>query len=281
MTSGNVLTLNTGSSSLKAGLYRAGDAGPALRMSMLAERIGLPEAQFRAFDDGGKQVTDQHRDLPDFGSALRAVVEQARGQDIAAIGHRVVHGGSRYSQPERVGPELLDALRALEPIDPMHLPQAIDTIDSVSQLLPDVPQVACFDTAFHRSMPRVAQLYALPREMTDAGIVRCGFHGLSYEYIIEQLRTIDPIAAAGRVIVAHLGNGASMAAIRGGKSVETTMGFTPTGGLVMGTRSGDLDPGVLIHLAEARSMTAQQISDLVNRQSGLLGVSGRSSDSTT
>jgi acetate kinase len=274
----NILTINTGSSSLKAGLYRADGAELVLRMSMLAERIGLMKARFRVFDDGGKARTDQRRELPDFDSALREVFKELGSRQIDAIGHRVVHGGSRYAQPEQVGSELLDALRALTPIDPLHLPQAIDTMEGASSFLPEVPQVACFDTAFHRAMPRVAQIYALPRELTEAGIVRYGFHGLSYEYILEQLRTIDPAAARGRVIVAHLGNGASMVATRDGKSVDTTMGFTPTGGLVMGTRSGDLDPGVLVYLAADRAMSPMQISDLLTRQSGLLGVSGRSSD---
>jgi acetate kinase len=141
----NILTINTGSSSVKAGLYQANHAGPALRISMLAERIGLPDARFRVFDHDGQHLADQHRELPDFGSALEAVFEQTRSHQIGAIGHRVVHGGSRYAQPERVGPELLDALRALVPIDPMHLPQAIGSIDSLSRLVPNVPQVACFD----------------------------------------------------------------------------------------------------------------------------------------
>jgi acetate kinase len=169
-------------------------------------------------------------------------------------------------------------LRALVPIDPNHLPQAIVAIEAVGRTYPAVPQVACFDTAFHSRMPRVARLYALPSRLVEEGIIRYGFHGLSYEYVMEKLRIIEPEAAAGRVVLAHLGNGASMAAVRGGVGIDTTMGFTPTGGLVMGTRSGDLDPNVPLYLLEERGLTPAEVSDLLNRRAGLLGVSGTSAD---
>ena len=164
------------------------------------------------------------------------------------------------------------------PIDPTHLPQAIAAIEAVGRAYPAVPQVACFDTAFHGRMPRVAKLYALPSQLAEEGVIRYGFHGLSYEYVMEELRRLDPKAAAGRIIVAHLGNGASMAAVLGGVGVDTTMGFTPTGGLVMGTRSGDLDPSVPLFLLQERGMSPTEVSDLLNKRAGLLGVSGTSAD---
>jgi acetate kinase len=244
---------------------------------VLAERIGGADSAKLMVIDGGGAASGGLRRLPDHAAALQATFEALVDQPIDAIGHRVVHGGSRYSLPERVTAELLDTLRELVSIDPAHLPQAIRAIEVAANLRPDVPQVACFDTAFHRSMPRIAQLYPLPRELAEAGVIRYGFHGLSYEYIVDQLRQIEP-PAGRRVIVAHLGNGASMAAIRDGLSLDTTMGFTPTGGLMMGTRSGDLDPGVLLHLEIARSMNPADMSDLVNRRAGLLGVSDTSGD---
>jgi len=169
-------------------------------------------------------------------------------------------------------------VRRLIPLDPDHLPQALAAVAAVGRAFPALPQVACFDTAFHARMPRVAQTYALPRALEAEGVRRYGFHGLSYEYIMARLREIDPEAARGRVVIAHLGNGASMAAVRAGESVETTMGFTPTGGLVMGTRTGDLDPGVLLYLLQERGLDAAALSDLVNHEAGLLGVSGSSGD---
>jgi acetate kinase len=184
-----------------------------------------------------------------------------------------VHGGSRYSAPQRVDRELLDELRRLIPIDPNHLPQALSLIDRIAQRYPDVMQIACFDTAFHRSLPRVAQMYALPPRFWEAGVRRYGFHGLSCEFILESLRGIDGAAAAGRVIVAHLGNGASLTAVRRGESVETTMGFSPAGGLVMGTRIGDIDPSVLLYAAQQEHAGPEALSRLVNAESGLQGVS--------
>ena len=197
---------------------------------------------------------------------------------LAAVGHRIVHGGPRYAQPQWVSPELVAALRELAPMDPNHMPQALAGIEFVGEKYPELPQAACFDTTFHRRMPRQAQMIALPRQFQDEGMVRFGFHGLSYESITCELRRLDPAAAEGRVIVAHLGNGASMAAILGGQSIDTTMGFTPTSGLVMGTRCGDIDPGVLIHLLEQKKMTPRAVNTLLDEQSGLLGISGTSHD---
>jgi acetate kinase len=276
-----VLTINTGSSSLKAALYDLGSE-ERLRIEAHVERIGLSGSQVRIADEHGAILLDQRCDLPDHTSALQVLLTWLQGHhlsnDLNAIGHRVVHGGSRYSAPQQLDEDLMLALQELALIDPDHLPQAISAIQYFRRTFPATIQVACFDTAFHRSMPRVAQVYALPRQFRDAGIMRYGFHGLSYEYIMQALRAEDAVAADGRVIIAHLGNGASMAAVRGGLSIDTTMGFTPTGGLVMGTRSGDLDPGVLLYLLESQGMDSATLNKLVNHQSGLLGVSGISAD---
>jgi acetate kinase len=278
---GQVLTINTGSSSLKAAVFRWTPEEP-LTLAARVERIGLPAGRLAISDGRGRPVYERALDLPDHAAALDALFAwlQAEHGDsgLHAIGHRVVHGGPRYHAPEIITPPLVAALRELVPIDPEHLPQALAAVEAAGRAYPSVPQVACFDTAFHRTMPPVAQRYPLPSALHDAGVIRYGFHGLSYEYIMQALRAVDPEAANGRVIIAHLGNGASMAAVRGGQSVDTTMGFTPTGGLVMGTRTGDLDPGVLLYLLQTRGMPAEQVNDLVNRQAGLLGVSGISAD---
>ncbi len=276
-----LLTINTGSSSLKAALYPLESEGkPLVRVQV--SRIGLAGGRMRIEDAEGTTPLDQEGDLPDHASAVRKLLAWlgrcGLDGDLRAVGHRVVHGGSRYVEPQRIAAALVDAILEMVPIDPDHLPQALAAIREIERAYPEVPQVACFDTAFHRRMPRVAQLYALPPRFAEAGIIRYGFHGLSYEYVMRELRTIDPAAAGGRVIIAHLGNGASMAAVRDGVSVDTTMGFTPTGGLMMGTRSGDLDPGVLLYLLRQQRMTADSLSELVNQEAGLLGVSGVSAD---
>jgi acetate kinase len=276
-----VLTINSGSSSLKAALYQMSDE-ETLMLSAELSRIGIPDSRMQITDALGATLFARRGDLPDHNAALQALFtwfEQHNSyQRHDAVGHRVVHGGHRYSEPQLITPELLAALRELVPIDPNHLPQALSAIQFVSRAYPALRQVACFDTAFHRQMPRSAQMYALPRHFYDEGIMRYGFHGLSYEYIAQELRILDGASASGRVIIAHLGNGASMAAMQGGKSIDTTMGFTPAEGLVMGSRSGDLDPGALIFLMEEKKMTPQAINALINEQSGLLGVSGISAD---
>src|SRR5919112_3541654 len=281
----HLLTINTGSSSLKAALYRLRGEGtetPELRAE--ASRIGGRGGGMRLAGSRGETLDEEHQDdLPDHAAALDALMGRLRDRglerdDLAAVGHRLVHGGIRHRQPQRVTPGVVADLRALVPIDPNHLPQAIAAIEAVGRAYPAVPQVACFDTAFHSQMPRVARLYALPRQLAQEGIVRYGFHGLSYEYVMEELRRLEPEAFGGRVVVAHLGNGASMAAVRGGVGVDTTMGFTPTGGLVMGTRVGDLDPSVPLFLLKERGMSPTEVSDLVNKRAGLLGVSGTSAD---
>jgi acetate kinase len=234
----------------------------------------------------GKPLLDEARDLPDHGAALQAVLDWLGSPSAAAlgigapraVGHRVVHGGAEYRAPVVLTPEVVAHVEALVPLAPDHLPQALGAIRAAGRVFPDLPQVACFDTAFHRDLPRVAQQYALPRDLGEGGVRRYGFHGLSYEYVLGRLGQLDPPVAAGRVILAHLGNGASMAAVRGGVSVETTMGFTPTGGLVMGTRPGDLDPGVLLYLLQERHVAPDALNHLLNAESGLLGLSETSED---
>jgi acetate kinase len=278
-----LLTINTGSSSLKAALYRLREdttETPELRAE--ANRIG-GRGGLRLADARGELLDERRDDLTDHAAALVALLSRLRDRgldrnDLAAVGHRIVHGGDRHREPQKVTPKVVADLRALVPIDPNHLPQAIAAIEAVGRAYPMVPQMVCFDTAFHSRMPRVARLYALPSRLAEEGIIRYGFHGLSYEYVMQELRRLEPEAVDGRVVIAHLGNGASMAAVKEGVGVDTTMGFTPTGGLVMGTRSGDLDPSVPLFLLEERGLTPTEVSDLLNKQAGLLGVSGTSAD---
>ena len=253
-----LLILNAGSSSLKFTLFEAN--------AQLTRIVG------GTIENPGSAA-----------SCLAVVLQKIQSfigdKSLAAIGHRVVHGGPRYSAPERVTTELLQALRALSPIDPEHLPSEIALLEAARARFPNVPQLVCFDTAFHRDLPRVARLLPIPRRYEKAGVRRYGFHGLSYEFLLEELARLgDAAARTGRVIFAHLGNGASLAAVRDGKCIDTTMAFTPTAGLPMGTRSGDLDPGLVDYLARTEGMTAAQFQDLVNHRSGLLGVSEISSD---
>jgi acetate kinase len=285
MTNGHfnsILTINSGSSSVKLALYHVGPS-EMLVLSGKIDRIGLAGSHFEINDAGGKVLTKRELSLPDHETALKVLLEwlhdHIRRQGLDAVGHRVVHGGVEYIYPHMITLELLASLKKLIPLAPGHLPQELRIIEAVRQLYPALKQVACFDTAFHRQMPEVAQTYALPGEMQDKGVIRYGFHGLSCEYLIQELRRqAGPEAADGRVLIAHLGNGASMTAVRHGKSMDTTMGFTPAGGLVMSTRSGDLDPGVLVYLLEEVGVQVSALNDMVNRKSGLLGVSGISSD---
>jgi acetate kinase len=276
-----LLTINTGSSSLKAACYQLASAEQRA-LAIQIERIGADDARMRIIGTDGSALLDTQQDLPNHAAALHALFDWLKAHKdqgtFDAVGHRVVHGGMHHREPQRITPELVSALQQLTAIDPDHMPQALSAIRTVNQAYPDVPQVACFDTAFHRHMPAVAQWYALPRDYADAGVIRYGFHGLSYEYIMQALRAADRATADGRVIVAHLGNGASMAAVHGGVSIDTTMGFTPTGGLVMGTRSGDLDPSVVLYLLRSRGMTPDDASALLNKQAGMRGVSGTSGD---
>lgn len=278
---GRILTLNRGSATLKAALYQA-DPGKQLVLSIKVDRADSPGTQVTIKDPCGQILLDSAVTDAAPNVALRAVFDwlDARGYlvSLLAVGHRIVHGGVQFRKPLRINSEILAELEQLAPLDPDHLPAALGVVRFVSQRLPELPQVACFDTAFHSSLPKVARMYALPRRFFDSGVMRFGFHGLSYEYIVGELRALDGTLADGRVIVAHLGNGASMAALYKGKSVDTSMGFTPLEGLVMGTRSGDVDAGVLSYMLEQGKMSPADLDECLNRQSGLVGVSGSSED---
>ena len=276
-----VLTLNGGSSSIKFALYQAGE--PVARgLVGKVDRIGFSGTQLTGHDANGAPLPSLKLNAADHKSAAHALVDWLEGQpdfaSVKAVGHRVVHG-MQHTAPELVTPELLDELHRLRPYDPEHLPREIELIEAFRQRHPQLPQVACFDTAFHRTMPRIAKLLPIPRRFAAKGIQRYGFHGLSYAYLMEELARLgDPAATQGRVILAHLGNGASLAAVRFGQSIDTSMGFTPTAGLVMSTRSGDLDPGLAPYLARTEQMTTPQFYKMVNHESGLLGISETSAD---
>jgi acetate kinase len=275
-----ILTINTGSSSLKAALYELSGAERRL-LSFGIDAIG--QSQSRVSIEGGNEVAElatpvasQHIDHE---CALRMLLDalSLRGLRFEAVGHRFVYGGPDYHQPTRIDAAMLAALQAFAPRDPQHMPQALHAAKMLASVMPQMRQVACFDTAFHHSMPDNARKFALPQRYFDAGIRRYGFHGLSYEYIIGELQRVDPSVAAGRVIVAHLGSGSSMTAILDGKSLDTSMGFTPDSGLVMSTRTGDIDAAVVLHLMEEGMSTAQTRA-LLGLQSGLLGISASSAD---
>lgn len=278
-----VLTINAGSSSLKSALYEECPGKPPTQcLSADVSRVGWPGSRTQVKDYQGRVLLDEDGEVANHQAAIESLLkwisQQPDYKQFDAVGHRIVHGGRRFSEPQLVTTALTDALNGLVKLDPDHLPQAIAGLEVTTKFYPDLPQVACFDTAFHRQMPKVAQMYALPKEYFDEGVLRYGFHGLSYEYIVRELRALNGGSAGGRVVAAHLGNGASITAICDGKSVDTSMGFTPTEGLVMGTRSGDLDPGVLVYLSLEKKMSADEIDDLINTKSGLLGVSGTSED---
>ena len=277
----HILTINGGSSSIRFALYQAGGVVER-RLYGKIDRIGLIGTNLTYKDSTGKAQEKSTIDLAGHKSAANFLIdwleEQNGFETIRAVGHRVVHGMT-HSEPERMTPELLDELHRITPYDPEHLPLEIELIETFRSRYPALQQLACFDTAFHRTMPRVASLLPIPRRYEAAGVRRYGFHGLSYEYLMEELvRFGDPAAKKGCVILAHLGNGASLAAVRDGRSIDTSMGFTPTAGLVMSTRSGDLDPGLVSYLARTEQMSAAQFQVMVNQASGLLGVSETSSD---
>lgn len=273
------LAVNAGSSSIKFAVYEgAASATPSLRGKLDRIATGRATLSWRATrGDSGQQ----HMHVPNHDESTQLIGWLETRQEFAqvvVVGHRVVHGMAR-AEPARATPELLDELRRATPYAPDHLPLEIELIETFGVRRPDLPQVACFDTAFHRDLPMVARLLPVPRRYLAKGIQRYGFHGLSYTYLLEELtRLAGPEAGRGRVILAHLGNGASLAAVHGGKSVDTSMSFTPAAGLVMSTRTGDLDPGLVSFLARSEQMTASQFHDMVNKESGLLGVSEISSD---
>jgi acetate kinase len=275
-----ILCLNSGSSSLKFALYRLGEGEEVQLAHGAVERIDLTGGHLWIRGMDNEALVDVHRDFPDHTAAADGIAAAAKDLGFVppvAVGHRVVHGGPDHTSPEQVDAHLLAELHRLIPFAPLHLPSAIQGIEAVAARFPGLPQVACFDTAFHRRMPEVAQRFPLTRDLWHEGVRRYGFHGLSYEYIVATLGA----AAQGRLIIAHLGNGASLAAVLNGQPLDTTMGFTPTGGVMMGTRSGDLDPGVLLYLMHTKGYDVRQIEHLLNHQAGLLGVSGVSPDMKT
>jgi len=247
------------------------------------DRIGLKDGIFQASKPDHENFIEQHWNLPNHDVALKVLFnwleDNSEYQDLDAVGHRVVHGGKRFTHPHIITPEAISKLKELVSLAPEHLSHEIRAIEAISKAYPNLKQVACFDTAFHRHMPKKARMYALPRNLWDEGIIHYGFHGLSYEYIMYELGNQAGFDATnGRVVIAHLGNGASMTAVKQGKGVDTTMGFTPTGGLVMSTRSGDLDPGIILYLLEEKDLSASMLNEMLNKKAGLLGISGISSD---
>jgi acetate kinase len=272
-----ILCLNSGSSSRKIALFRLGQNAEELLAEGAAEEIGSRTGRLWIRDGRKRMLCDYERDFSGPADPLLALfdeIDRLHLPRLDAAGHRIVHGGAYHIAPERITPAMKEELRRLVPFAPLHLPGELKGIEATAGRYPGLPQVACFDTAFHRQMPEVAERFALPRTLWDEGIRRFGFHGISFEYIMQTLG--DP--APSRIIIAHLGNGASMVAIRDGRPFDTTMGFTPAGGFMMGTRSGDLDPGVLLYLLKEKRYDAVSLERLINHQAGLLGVSGMSSD---
>ena len=279
-----LLTINGGSSSLKFAVF---STGPDLerQRSGSVERIGALDATLTARDPGGREAASLGIGAGDHAAAAGRLAEwietRADLLPVAAIGHRIVHGGVRLTAHCRATPGVLEELRRNRSLDLAHLPQEIAMIEVMERRWPGVPQFVCFDSAFHRDLPRVAQLLPIPRSHIDAGIRRLGFHGLSFEYLMSALRLHGAAAADGRVVLAHLGSGASLAAVHGGRPVDTTMAFTPTAGIVMGTRPGDLDPGLLLHLMRLEGRSPESMDEEVNSAFGLRGVSGTTSDMRT
>ncbi|MER2538939.1 MAG: acetate/propionate family kinase [Azonexus sp.] len=282
-----ILTINAGSSSIKFALFPLDHPiSPVAEVSGQIDGIGAEETRMVAKNRAGERIADQilsgervsHAQA--FDALLKWFTATYTGWEIAAVGHRVVHGGDRYSQPTVIDAQVLAHLTGFTPLAPLHQPHNVAGIVALQALLPNVPQVACFDTAFHRSQPEVAQMFGLPRAITAEGVKRYGFHGLSYEFIARALPQHSS-RADGRVVVAHLGNGASMAAMVNRKCVATTLGFSTIDGLVMGTRCGNLDPGVILHLMETKNLSVKDMTKMLYKESGLLGVSGISQDMRT
>lgn len=277
----SILVLNSGSSSIKFALFGAEAALPRLFAGAL-DRIGLSGGRFRAHGLPGERMIDDACDLADHDAALGvlmpAIEQHLTGHPIVAAGHRVVHGGAHYLDHQLVTAEMVSRLSEMAHLAPLHLPGNVAGMKALQNKRSDISQIACFDTTFHRSMPRIAQLTGLPREHFDEGIRRFGFHGLSYEYVVDALRQTGVAVEAERIVIAHLGNGASMCAVQGGRSIETTMGYSTLPGLLMGTRPGDVDPGIILHLLQRKGLTAEQVGSLLYERSGLLGISGRTSD---
>ena len=285
-----ILTLNAGSSSIKFALYaKTNPISPIAEMTGQIDGIGA-KPHIKAKDKDGNKLDDvdiplsgdaetQHHEALEF--LVNWLHDHEAGWTIVGVGHRVVHGGAIYAQPVLLTDQCTEKLRQFVPLAPLHQPHNLDGIDALHACLPGVPQIGCFDTAFHRSQPEVAQRFALPRKITDEGVKRYGFHGLSYEYIADTLPSLIGDKANGKVIVAHLGNGASLCAMENRKSIASTMGFTAVEGLMMGTRTGSIDPGVLLYLMEFHGYDLKALTKLLYKESGLLGVSGISQDMRT
>lgn len=272
-----ILAINSGSSSLKFSVYEIGEEQLIIRGSI--DRIGLGDSIFQVTPN----FIEQDLEVPNHEAAFKVLFNWLKKNELSkkidAVGHRLVNGGSSFTGHHLITSQLISTLKKISYLAPDHLSQQIKGIETVSNLYPNLNQVACFDTVFHRDMPREARMFALPRELWDEGVMRYGFHGLSYEYIMQELnKEVGSRGADGRIIIAHLGNGASMVAVKNGKGVDTTMGFTPTGGLMMSTRSGDLDPGIITYLLEEKELTPLKLNEMINKKSGLYGVSGISSD---
>ena len=281
-----ILALNCGSTSVRFAFYRLCGSSEQRIYHGLLEQIGTPQAAFHALNEDDEKLTSGSETLDDHEAALARLFawlgDHSPKPRIEAVGHRIVHGGTAHHQPTPVTEQLIESLRRLVPLAVEHLPHGIKGIEAILHRFPEIPQVACFDTAFHRTMPEIARYYALPRRFRDNGIQRYGFHGLSCEYIVQELQRCDALATGReRLIIAHLGGGSSMTAVRDGQSIETTMGMTPLAGLVMSRRCGDIDPGVLIHLLREKHMTVEELDRILNQQSGLLGISGHSADMRT
>ena len=277
----SILVLNSGSSSIKFALFGAEAELPRLLAGSL-DRIGLSGGRFRAHDIRGENIIDDVCDLVDHDAALSvllpAIEKHLARHPITAAGHRVVHGGALYLDHQTVTAEMMSLLSETAHLAPLHLPGNVAGMEALRRTRSDITQIACFDTTFHQSMPRIAQLTGLPRELFDEGIRRFGFHGLSYEYVVDALREAGVAVEAERIVIAHLGNGASMCAVQGGRSIETTMGYSTLPGLLMGTRPGDVDPGIILHLLQRKGLTTEQVGSLLYERSGLLGVSDLTSD---
>ena len=280
--SNSIAVINAGSSSIKFAIYQATKDERCLFRGQV-EGIGV--APRLKIEDGKGDVVEE-RTLNaqgfDHGAATREIIQTGstllKGESVIAFGHRVVHGGLKYGAPVRVTEAVLDDLARLEPLAPLHQPHNLAPIRAIMGLAPQIPQIACFDTAFHRAQSNLAQAFALPRRFAEEGVRRYGFHGLSYEFLVTRLKELAPDLAGGRVVFAHLGNGASLCAVKDGRSVASTMGFTAVDGLMMGTRCGAVDPGVILYVMQHHGMDAAAIEDLIYRRSGLLGVSGISPD---
>jgi acetate kinase len=282
---GCLAVINAGSSSIKFAVY-----DPASNLRVLfrgqVEAIGVAP-RLKVADECGGTIVDQSWPAADLDhqaatlQILKTGADLLDGRRVTAIGHRVVHGGTRFTSSARIDAGVIDTLAELAPLAPLHQQHNLAPIRAIAEAAPHIAQVACFDTAFHRSQPPLAQAFAIPRALSEAGVRRYGFHGLSYEYVASHLPSLAPETGSSRVVIAHLGNGASLCAVRDGQSVASTMGFTGVDGLMMGTRCGSIDPGVLLYLLDEHDMDAREIEDLIYRKSGLLGVSGISSDMRT